>query len=141
MKVIIGISINGPLMEFLLMEWLSKLPSFRWEDQALRKKPHAVELIKPISEMVDYLSRYTDLKDGYHLADVLMCFCFVSGDKNLHKIFQQRTKQITENKYSKEMLSMQLIDGIETFNVISRLSRTSSNKAVDVKRAVLCIAA
>jgi len=128
-------------MEFLLMEWLSKLPSFRWEDQALRKKQHAAELIKPISEMLDYLSRYIDLKDGYHLADVLMCSCFVSGDKNLHKIFQQRTKQITENKYSKEMLSMQLIDGIETFNVISRLSRTSSSKAVDVKRAVLCIAA
>jgi len=96
----------------------------------------AAELIKPISEMLDYLCGNIGLKNGYHLADVLMCSCFVSGDKNLHTNFQQRTKQITENKCSKTMLSMQLTEDVETYNAISRLSRAASEKAVDVKRIV-----
>ena len=100
------------------------------------QRPQVVELIKPISKMLDYLSSSNELKDGYHLADVLMCSCFVSGDKNLHTNFQQRTKIITEKKCSKEMLTTQLTEDIETYNAISRLSRASLEKAVDVKRVV-----
>jgi len=104
--------------------------------QRTLKTSQDAELIKPISEMLEYLSSNNDLKNGYHLADVLMCSCFVSGEKNLHTDFQKRKKQITDNRCSKETLSTQLKDNIETCNAISRLSRALLEKAVDVKRVV-----
>ncbi|XP_078489311.1 uncharacterized protein LOC144746200 [Ciona intestinalis] len=51
------------------------------------KKNWTTELIKPVSQMLNYLTTEQDLKNGYHLADVLTTTCFVHGDEKVYKEF------------------------------------------------------
>ncbi|XP_078483381.1 uncharacterized protein LOC144743450 [Ciona intestinalis] len=50
-------------------------------------KDWTTELIKPVSQMLNYLTTEQDLKNGYHLADVLTTTCFVHGDEKVYKEF------------------------------------------------------
>ncbi|XP_078490930.1 uncharacterized protein LOC144747062 [Ciona intestinalis] len=50
-------------------------------------KDWTTELIKPVSHMLNYLTEKQDLKNGYHLADVLTTTCFVHGDEKVYKEF------------------------------------------------------
>ncbi|XP_078481347.1 uncharacterized protein LOC144742566 [Ciona intestinalis] len=52
-----------------------------------KKKNWTTELIKPVSQMLHYLSEEQDLKNGYHLADILTTTCFVHGDEEVYKEF------------------------------------------------------
>ena len=65
-----GISFDG------MMPHASKFPLGRV--QLTKDKPFETELIKPISKMLEYLGSEADLKNGYHLADILTKTCFVS---------------------------------------------------------------
>jgi len=73
-----GISFDG------MMPHACKFPLGR--QQHTKNKQFKTELIKPVSEMLDYLSSEADLKNGYHLADILTKTCFVFGSE---KLFQQ----------------------------------------------------
>ena len=47
------------------------------------KKPWTTELIKTVSDVVKYLESDEDLKNGYHLSDILMHTCFIFGERNV----------------------------------------------------------
>ena len=61
-----GVSFDG------MMPHACKFPLGR--QQPTENKPFTTELIKPVSEMLEYLSSDADLKNGYHLANKNM-FC------------------------------------------------------------------
>jgi len=75
-----GISFDG------MMIHACKFPLGRTE--ITKAKNFTTELIKPINEMLNYLSSEEDLKNGYHLADILTRTCFVFGNKILFDISQ-----------------------------------------------------
>jgi len=100
------------------------------------EKPWKLELIKPISKMLEFLSSVEDSKNGYHLADILMSTCFVSGNEKLHEDFQKGVKRKTDTCTSKDLLRNQLKDDIENFNAITRLSQASREKTFDIKRVI-----
>jgi len=56
-------------------------------------KPWKTELIKPVSEMLKYLDEDEDRRNGYHLADILTKYCFVSGDRDLFDHFDSSVKK------------------------------------------------
>ena len=75
-----GISFDGMMLH------ACKFPLGRFQPTA--NKPFTTELIKPVSEMATYLQFDEDIKNGYHLADILTRTCFVSGSKNVYKQFE-----------------------------------------------------
>jgi len=74
-----GISFDG------MMPHATKYPLGRQEHT--NNKLFTTELIKPVNEMLQYLSSESDLKHGYHLADILTKTCFVFGNEDIHKQF------------------------------------------------------
>ena len=66
-----GISFDG------MMPHACKFPLER--TQHTPDKPFKTELIKPVSEMLRYLT-FEDLKNQHHLADILTNTCFVFGN-------------------------------------------------------------
>ena len=87
-----GISFDG------FMPHACKFPLGRTQHTKL--KPFTTELIKSVSKMLEYLSSEADLKNGYHLADILTKTCFVFGNIT---IFEQFAKGVQNhlNKQSK----------------------------------------
>ena len=61
------------------------------------KKPWTTELIKTVSDMVKYLDSDEDLKNGYHLADILMLTCFVFGEKKVFLEFGLLYSEMSNN--------------------------------------------
>ena len=72
-----GISFDG------VMPHASKFPLGRM--QPTKNKPFETELIKPVSEMLKYLGSEADLKNRYHLSDILTKTCFVHGNEEVFK--------------------------------------------------------
>ena len=70
-----GISFDG------FMQHACKFPLGRTQHTKL--KPFTTELIKPVNKMLEYLSSEANLKNGYHLADILTKTCFVFGNKDI----------------------------------------------------------
>ena len=64
-----GVSFDG------MMPYASKIPLGRQEPTPA--KPWATELIRPVSMMLHYLSSEENLRNGYHLSDILTETCFV----------------------------------------------------------------
>ena len=75
-----GISFDG------MMPHASKFPLGRL--QHTTNKPFETELIKPVSEMLKYMSSDADLKNGYHLTDILTKTCYVFGNENVFMQFK-----------------------------------------------------
>ena len=71
-----GVSFDGMMLH------ACKFPLGRM--QATENKPWLTELIKPVSEMANYLRVNEDIKNGYHLADILTKTCYVSGDQDVY---------------------------------------------------------
>ena len=92
----------------------------------------SAELIKPISEMLKYISNKTELKNGYHLPDLLTSTCFV-GNESIHKIFTHQTKKMGLNK---EFIVNQLLDDLKNFNPIDNLSEIPAVRKWNIKRVV-----
>ena len=84
-----GVSFDG------MMPHASKFPLGR--QKLTKHKPWTTELIKPINEMLEYLTSEQDLKNGYHLRDILTKVCFVNGEQSIFNMFQEK-KQILLDK-------------------------------------------
>ena len=54
--------------------------------QHTENKQWTTELIKPISEILSYLTSEEDIKNGYHLKNILTKICYVYGNK---KVFNE----------------------------------------------------
>ena len=127
---ICGISCDG------MKPHACKIPLGRY--YTTEKKNFKTELIKPVSEMLSYLDRDQDIKNGYHLADVLTQTCFVSGNLNLYLKFNEKVvkKLETDKQYSDtKMLKAQIRKDYAQFNV-SNSVRLMYSKQFSIKSVI-----
>ena len=126
-----GISFDG------FMPHACKFPLGRTQHTKL--KPFKTELIKPISKMLEYLSSEADLKNGYHLADILTKTCFVFGNKD---IFAQFAKGVQNHliKQSKteiiKHIQQQVKNDMDKFSTRFCLSELKSKNKINIKQFV-----
>ena len=86
-----GISFDG------MMPHASKTPLGR---QPTEHKPWEIELIKPVSLMAKFLTQEQDLKNGYHLADILSNTCFVDGSQDTFQMFEENVSGVLKEQQS-----------------------------------------
>ena len=91
-----GISLDG------MMSHACKFPLGR--QHATENKSFTTELIKPVCKMLQYLSSEEDLKNGYHLADILTKTCYVFGNEDIFEQFFFGVKKYLDNKTETEIL-------------------------------------
>ena len=106
--------------------------------QPTKMKNWQIELIKPASVMAQYLTRDEDLKNGYHLADMLWNTRFVDGSQDVYQMFEKARNRIFENKETtsrKEIIDM-IKDDMERYSTKVGISSAIANKSYNVKRFV-----
>ncbi|CAK8677698.1 unnamed protein product [Clavelina lepadiformis] len=126
-----GISFDGMVLH------ACKFPLGRQEKT--KNKPWTAELIKPVTKMVEYLDADVDLKNGYHLGDILTKTSFVSGFKSIYdKFSQQVTDQIQSSSMLRQyqLILKQLEEDLNNFNVSKCLISLNYRKPFNIKRVV-----
>ena len=123
-----GISFDG------MMPHACKFPLGR--TTKTKNKPFTTELIKPINEMVKYLTTEEDLKNGYKLSEVLTQTCFVEGDEDVYGKFSNKAKQVIKEHCGPSLLSRQLNEDLENFSLIKNLKNFMFKKSINIKRIV-----
>jgi len=126
-----GLSLDG------MMPHACKNPLGR--QQHTKRKLFTTELIKPVNEMLEYLSSESDLKQGYHLADILTKTCFVFGNEDVHKQFliglqkEQNTKSETDTIKD---IQKQVKDDLNNFSTRFRLTNMKLKNTINIKQLV-----
>jgi len=87
------------------------------------------ELIIPVEEMLKYICTEANLKNGYHLSDILTKTCFVYKDEILFDQFEKGVFEIIE-KDSDELLNVKRIVYRSTTLFISALGRMYKIRAL-----------
>ena len=126
-----GISFDG------MMPHACKFPLGR--QQHTKNKQFTTELIKPVSEMLEYLSSEADLKNGYHLADILTKTCFVFGNKDIFKQFVEGTQKYRDTKSQTDTINditKQVKEDLNSFSTRFRLSSLKSQHTINIKQLV-----
>jgi len=89
--------------------------------------------------MVKYSEVDEELKNGYHLADILTKACFVAvEDRAIYKVFSTKVKE-TRQKHSNEthqQVLEQLKEDIKNFNIAKDLKRYEGDKSLNIKRMI-----
>ena len=99
-------------------------------------KQYETELIKPVDEMLKYLASQTDLKNGYHLKDILTKVCYVEGDKSIFEKFQAKVYQILDSQdveEKKREIKKTLIEDLDNFATRSNFLKHTS-KSFNIKK-------
>jgi len=91
-----GISLDG------MMPHACKFPLGR--QQHTTNKPWKTELIKPVKEMIEYLHTNENLKNGYHLGDILTKTCFVYGHTKTYQELERGVFEILDDQTRKDNL-------------------------------------
>ena len=126
-----GISFDG------MMPHACKFPLGRQDFTKLKK--FTTELIKPVSLMLKYLSSEADLKNGYHLADILTKTCYVFGNKDIFKQFEsgaQTYRDKTSDADIIDELTAQVKDDLSRFSTRFRLAELKSQHTINIKQFV-----
>ena len=126
-----GISFDG------VMPHASKFPLGRM--LLTKNKPFETELIKPVSEMLKYLGSEADLKNGYHLSDILTKTCFVHGNEEVFKQFESSVEiYLKETSKSKriEEVKQQVKDDLDNYSTRFRLAKLKSNDKINIKQLI-----
>ena len=126
-----GVSFDG------MMPHACKFPLGRFEKT--KKKPFVTELIKPVSEMLKYLRSEEDLKNGYHLADILTKTSFVFGNENIFDQFVNGVKTYLTSKSKLERINeieQQVRDDLDKFSTRFRLANLKSQDTINIKQLV-----
>ena len=126
-----GVSFDG------MMPHASKFPLGR--TQHTKSKQFTTELIKPVSEMLKYLSTVEDLKNGYHLADILLNTCFVFGNENIFKQFVDGVQNFRNQTSQTNVINdvqQQVKDDLNSFSTRFRLSELKSQNTINIKQLV-----
>ena len=100
------------------------------------KKEYKTELIKPVNEMLKYLASQTDLKNGYHLKDILTKVCYVGGDESIFESFQAKVYQVLDNQDQEEKkkeIKKTLIEDLDNFATRSNFLKHTS-KSFNIKK-------
>ena len=126
-----GISFDG------MMPHASKFPLGRV--QHTKNKPFETELIKPVSEMLKYLSSDADLKNGYHLADILTKTCYVFGNENVFLQFktgvEMYLKETSKPKRIEEV-KQQIKNDLDKYSTRFRLANLITSDTINIKQLV-----
>ncbi|CAK8677835.1 unnamed protein product [Clavelina lepadiformis] len=121
-----GISFDGMVLH------ACKFPLGRQEK--IKNKPWTTELIKPVTKMVGYLDADVDLKNGYHLGDILTKTSFVSG---FNKIYEEFSRRVTgQMSGQNELLKQQLEEDFNNFDVGNHLGTMFLKSSFNIKRVV-----
>ena len=126
-----GISFDG------MMPHACKFPLGR--QQHTKHKQFTTELIKPVSEMLEYLSSDADLKNGYHLADILTKTCFVFGNTDVFKQFVKGAQKYHDTKSQTDTINdikKQVKQDLNNFSTRFRLSSLKSQHTINIKQLV-----
>ena len=126
-----GISFDG------MMPHACKFPLGR--QQHTKTKQFTTELIKPVTEMLDYLSFEANLKNGYHLAEILTKTCFVHGNENIHEQFVKGAECYRNSKSKTEIISnitKEVKEDLNSFSTRFRLTGLKSQNTINIKRLV-----
>ena len=127
-----GISFDG------MMVHACKFPLGKQE--TTKKKPWKTELIKPVNEMLNYLSSEESLKNGYRLSDVLTKTCFVYKNKDIFDEFQQGVQQKLERDLedgtAHENIKNELSEDLAKFAIRSSISKLKKEDKLNVKRVI-----
>ena len=126
-----GISFDG------MMPHACKFPLGR--QQHTKNKQFTTELIKPVSEMLEYLSSDADLKNGYHLADILTKTCFVFGNEDIFKQFADGAQKYRDTKSQTDTINdikNQVKQDLNNFSTRFRLSKLKSQHTINIKQLV-----
>ena len=123
-----GVSFDG------MMPHACKFPLGR--QQETKNKPFTTELIKPVSEMLKYLSLEADLKNGYHLADILTKTCFVYGNQIIFEQFKDGTQNYLDKRSESDTINdiqNQVRDDLNKFSARSQLTNLKSKATINIK--------
>ena len=126
-----GISFDG------MMPHACKFPLGR--QQHTEYKQFTTELIKPVSEMLEYLSSDANLKNGYHLADILTKTCFVFGNEDIFKLFAEGARNYHATKSQTDTINditQQVKQDLNNFSTRFRLSNFKSQHTINIKQLV-----
>ena len=126
-----GVSFDG------MMPHACKFPLGR--QQHTKNKPFTTELIKPVSEMLEYLSSDADLKNGYHLADILTKTCFVYGNQHIFEQFKDGTQNYLGKRSETDTINdiqKQVRDDLDNFSTRFRLRNLKSQTTINIKKFV-----
>ena len=100
-------------------------------------KPWKTELIKSINEMLKYLDSVENLKNGYHLSDILIKTCFVYGDRALFEEYEkgvyQKLKHDVNDDSALKDIKKQVSDDLENFAITSAISHVKEKNKFNVK--------
>ena len=89
--------------------------------------------------MLEYLSSEANLKNGYHLADILTKTCFVFGNESIFETFSNDVRNYLSNKSKTTVLNdiqQQVKDDLNKFSIRSQLSNLKSNDKINIKTLV-----
>ena len=123
-----GISFDG------MLPHACKFPLGR--QQHTENKQWTTELIKPISEMLKYLTTKENIKNGYHLKDILTKVCYVYGNKPVFNKFQKSIFKMLDNQAKEEKvkeIKEQIIDDLESFTVSTNIFKLNSSTSINIK--------
>ena len=126
-----GIAFDG------MMPQACKFPLGRQEPT--KNKQFITELIKPVSEMLEYLGSEADLKNGYHLADILTKTCFVFGNEDIFKQFADGARKYRSSKSRPDIINdvkQQVKDDLNNFSARFRLTNLKSQDTINIKQLV-----
>ena len=126
-----GVSFDG------MMPHACKFPLGR--QQPTDKKNWTTELIKPVSEMLKYLSSEEDLKNGYHLSDILTKTCFVYGNIHVYQQFADGVQSILDKKTPHERaeeVKQQVKNDLNQFSSRFRLANLKLHSSINIKQFV-----
>ena len=123
-----GISFDG------LMPHACKLPIGR--QKLAKQKNWKTELIKPVTEMLEYLSTESQLKNEYHLGDILTKTCFVYSDQTIYDQFSAEVVKILDNQSEMENIesvTRQINDDLESYATRNSLFRLYMKNEINIK--------
>ena len=126
-----GISFDG------FMQHACKFPLGRTQHTKL--KPFKTELIKPVSKMLEYLSSEADLKNGYHLADMLTKTCFVFGNKHIFEQFAKGVQNHLSRQSKPEIIKdiqQQVKNDMDKFSTRFCLFNLNLQNKINIKQFV-----
>ena len=126
-----GISFDG------MMPPACKFPLGRQDPT--KNKPWTTELIQPISKMLNYLSTSEDLKNGYHLKDILTKTCYVSGDRLIFENFQKQKTQMLDNQDRNTIIDeirIQTNDDLDIVATRKNLIQLKRSHSINIKKVI-----
>ena len=119
-----GLSFDG------MMPCACKFPLGR---EKTKRRPWKPELIKPISEMLKYLGTDLNVKNEFHLAQMLQTTGFVAGNQDIYEQFQQGVKC---HETSLDIWQRLVSNDIKKFNPFETLGNLMSAPKWNLKRVI-----